>query len=256
MTDEEYDKLKPGDIVIEIRTGKEKKFIKEYIEMLEPIEYQLKGVDSLYNRAVGRCEKYAIIEDTNKIGQKIGQIALYNFINDFKIKTPMENEVKINVPKGKKAVQSTDDNGNIVIKFEDVEPIRSKSWYGFCKNHPLIDEEWYISSNGYIKGPYISPNNRNVDSDTTFLETKEDAEGLLALIQLTRLHDEWVGNWEPGWEDDAVKNKYFITRNGYKTFKVQACWYDPRFLVFPTRRMAEEFMECFKDLLEKAKKFI
>lgn len=168
----------------------------------------------------------------------------------------MENEIKIKVPEGKKAVQSTDDNGNIVIKLEDIDPIRSKSWDEFCKNYPVIENEWYISSDGHIFCAYAGYNNRNVVTDTNYLETKEDAEGILALIQLTRLHDEWVGNWEPGWEDDAVKNKYVITRNGYKTFKIQACWYDPRFLVFPTRRMAEEFKECFKDLLDKAKKFI
>ena len=167
----------------------------------------------------------------------------------------MENEIKIKVPKGKKAVQNVDSNGNIVIKFENAESTRSKSWEEFCKNHPVIENEWYISGDSYIFESTLG-NNRNDARDANFLETKEDAEGILALIKLTRLHDEWVGNWEPGWENDAVKHKYVITRNVYKTFKIQAYCYDPRFLVFPTMEMAEEFKECFKDLLDKAKKFI
>lgn len=167
------------------------------------------------------------------------------------IKNSMENEIKIKVPEGKKAVQNVDSNGNIVIKFEDedAEPICSKSWEEFCKNHSDIKNEWFISS-----GAYTPHNNRDVVNDKYFLETKEDAEGILALIQLTRLHDEWINGWEPDWRN-TVK-KYFITRNSYKTFTIQPCWYDPRFLAFPTKGMAEEFMECFKDLLEKAKKFI
>lgn len=249
MTDEEYDKLKPGDTVMELRTGKKWKFVKEYVEMLEPVEYQLKGVDSLYNRAVGRCEKYAVVENPNKIRT---QIPLCNFINKYTIKE-MENEIKIKVPDGKKAVQTVDSNGNIVIKFENIEPIRSKSWEEFCKNNPVVENEWYITSNGYINGPFIGSDNRNINNDTTFLETKEDAEGLLALIQLTRLHDEWVGDWKANWECCESKVVILHTANEYV---VRDGVYYHRLLVFPTREMAEEFKECFKDLLEKAKKFI
>ena len=83
----------------------------------------------------------------------------------------MENEIKIKVPEGKKAVQNVDSNGNIVIKFEDTETIRSKSWEDFCKNHSVVENEWYISSNGHILGPTSGPNNRDVVDDSNFLET-------------------------------------------------------------------------------------
>lgn len=168
----------------------------------------------------------------------------------------MENEIKIKVPEGKKAVQNVDTNGDIVIKFEDAEPIRSKSWEEFCKKHSVVENEWYISSNACISGPTSGPNNRDVVNDANFLETKEDAEGILALIQLTRLHDEWINGWEPKWGEGNSEMKYFITISRYKTITIESCWDYPHFLIFPTEEMAKEFLNCFEPLLEKAKKFI
>ena len=166
-------------------------------------------------------------------------------------KNNMENEIKIKVPYGKKAVQSTDDNGNIVIKFENTEPIRSKSWKEFCKNHSVVENEWFISSNGRIMGPTCGPNNRDVGDDTNFLETKEDAEGILALIQLTRFHDEWVGDWEKPQDTDAAT---IFRRSDHKL--AVDYQYRTSLFQFPTKEMAQEFFNCFKYLIEKAKKFI
>lgn len=64
----------------------------------------------------------------------------------------MENQIVINIPEGKKAVQETDKDGNIVIKFidNDKEPersnSRSKSWEEFCKRHPTAVGEYYINA--------------------------------------------------------------------------------------------------------------
>lgn len=171
------------------------------------------------------------------------RIPLYNFINDFKIKNSMENEVKIKVPDGKKAIQNVDSNGNIVIKFEKVEPIRSKSWEEFCKNHSIVENEWFISSNGHILGPTSGPNNRDVVDDSNFLETKEDAKGILALIKLTRLHDEWVGNWKPNWGDYYI-HCIIIQCN---SIVIDRFRYEQHTLSFPSYEMAEEFLNCFRD---------
>lgn len=153
----------------------------------------------------------------------------------------MKQIIKIDVPAGKKAVY---DEATQTIKFVDIEPVRSKSWEEFCKNHPNAGNEWYIDSDGDVKkvNDYRRFHKNN-------FATREDAEGILALIQLTRLHDEWVGNWKPttDWYSICVYDK---------EIEVQR-WISSQFLLsFPTEKMAKEFLDCFKDLIIKAKRFI
>ena len=80
----------------------------------------------------------------------------------------------------------------------------------------------------------------------------KSAEAHLAMIQLERLRDCWWNGWEPKWnncEKDVIKwdNDDLIV---FTARNVRA------FLVFPTREMAEEFLECFRDLIEKARDLI
>lgn len=136
------------------------------------------------------------------------------------------------------------------IEEVKTEPIRSKSWEDFCKNHKYVDKEWYIDNCGNIAS--VNGSRKCLNN----LSTREDAEGILALIQLTRLHDEWVDGWVPNWETSPnYSNRYVITHI-YKTFAIDEDCHDYRLLAFPTTEMAEEFLTCFEDLIEKAKKFI
>lgn len=247
MTEKEFDKLKPGDIVIDKKNGREWKFIKICYEMLDDIILPKTDCDNF--RLIGRCNKYILlIDDYNE-----NVIELYNFMDKYTIKE-MENEIKLKVPEGKKAVQTVDTNGNIVIKFENVEPIRSKSWDEFCKNHPNIAREYWIQTSSDIG--QISEDKtylRHPQRECNLLSTKEDAEGILALIQLTRLHDEWVGDWEADWKSNEYK---YVILHDKDDYAVRCAVNYHRLFVFPTEEMAEEFKECFKELLDKAKKFI
>ena len=138
---------------------------------------------------------------------------------------------------------------NSVIEEVKKEPIRSKSWEEFCNNHPTFDE-WYVTDSP--KPMMLS--GANLPRIRYSLETKEDAEGILVLIQLTRLHNEWVDGWVPNWEDMS-QTKYIVYYYG-KTLVIDSTASFKRLLAFPTREMAVEFLTCFKDLIEKAKKFI
>lgn len=129
------------------------------------------------------------------------------------------------------------------------EPVKSKSWEEFCENHP-ITKEYYINDNGLVC--LITECNRTCCNN---LEAKEDAEGILALIQLTRLHDEWVGDWKgPTLVGDSYIIKYTLIDDSYRVQFANAYW--QTILNFPTKEMAEEFLKCFKDLIKKAKRFI
>ena len=127
------------------------------------------------------------------------------------------------------------------------ESVRSRSWEEFCENHPYITKEYYINDNGLVYP--ITECNRTCYNN---LETKEDAEGILALIQLTRLHDEWVGGSKLVGNSYIIK--YTLIDDSYRIKLASAYW--QTILNFPTKKMAEEFLKCFKDLIKKAKRFI
>lgn len=162
-----------------------------------------------------------------------------------------EKYIKIAIPEGKAYEQTVDEKGNIILKLVDVKPIRSKNWEEFCKNHPDIDVEYFLRSDSSVdKFTRIS---RRIDIDKNLLATKEDAEGILALIQLTRLHDEWVGDWKPDYTTGEIKYSIAVIHN---KIQIEAFVSTKHFLTFRNEKLAQEFFKCFRDLIERAKKFI
>lgn len=160
----------------------------------------------------------------------------------------MEQTITINVPEGKKPIYN---ESTQTVSFVDIKPIRSKSWEEFCKNHTECKGEYYISSSSAINELNNHYNRTDLTCNNS-LATKEDAEGILALIQLTRLYDEWVGDWKPNYKGEWIysisyyQNYIDILNNRFQHV----------LLSFPTKDMAQDFLNCFKDLIEKAKRFI
>ena len=70
-----------------------------------------------------------------------------------------------------------------------------------------------------------------------------------ALFKLEQLRDCWRQGWEPNW-DNVTQTKYYICCCRGE-FKISTLYETRCFLTFPTREMAEEFLECFRDLIEK-----
>lgn len=165
----------------------------------------------------------------------------------------MKQTITIEVPEGKTYKQTTDNDGNIIIQYIDKEPVRSKSWNEFCKNHPEVKNEYFITFDGRIASTSNYPRYPNNFANV------EDAEGIFALIQLTRLHDEWVGDWSIC-ETGKANNYWYAVRTYIDDNKLSVIvmqYYKNYYLLsFPTYGMAKEFLECFKDLIEKAKRFI
>lgn len=165
----------------------------------------------------------------------------------------MKQTITIEVPEGKTYKQTTDKDGNIIIQYIDKEPVRSKSWNEFCKNHPEVKNEYFITFDGRIVS---TSNNQRYPNNFT---NAEDAEGILALIQLTRLYDEWVGDWSICETEKANCSWYAIRTyidDNKLNVEVMQHYKNYYLLSFPTYDMAKEFLECFKDLIEKAKRFI
>lgn len=126
-----------------------------------------------------------------------------------------------------------------------------KTWEEFCKNYPKHPGEAYINAMSSIT-QYNSKVLRQINVDENVCPSQKSAEAHLAMIQLEQLRNCWWGDWKPKWNSCA---KYIIKWEGEDLIVFTArCVH--AFLVFPTREMAEEFLECFRDLIEKARDLI
>ena len=115
-----------------------------------------------------------------------------------------------------------------------------KTWEEFCENNPVSDKEACIAYNGNITTVNSRPRISVVDKNT--LPSYEAAKAHRALMQLHQLRDCYRGN------TDSMCC-YSVMRGVFAPVVVQD---NNRFLSFPTRELAEEFLANFKDLIEEA----
>ena len=121
---------------------------------------------------------------------------------------------------------------------------RVKSWYEF-KNK-------YVHKTGYV----YSDNSNTAMPSTVPLYTPDqlthhEAKAIAAFSKLLKLRRDWIGKWEPDWGDlDASYGVIWIHKN--KLQANTACTLS-RSLSFPDYKMAKDFLETFRDLIEEAK---
>lgn len=127
------------------------------------------------------------------------------------------------------------------------------SWEEFCEQNSEVDCEYYINNTSEIN--LCLEAYRESKKDKNLLETQEDAEAILALIQLKRLRDAWwkALNYQPNWNDE--KEKYCIVLYSDEiTFETRC--FSNAFLAFPIQDVCNQFFEYFQDLIRKAKPFL
>ena len=123
-----------------------------------------------------------------------------------------------------------------------------KTWEEFCNNFPLKNEECYVGTCSDITMMSECVEGRDIEMDKNVYPSRKSAEAHLAMIQLEQLRNCWWNGWEPMWDGST---KYTIKRNCNEISVIRA-YNTSAFLAFPTREMAEEFLMCFRDLIEKA----
>lgn len=157
----------------------------------------------------------------------------------------MKQIIEIEVPDGKKAVW---ENGT--LKFINDKPPMPKTWEEFCEVHPLQPTETYITgwSSFDVQDP-DSNGQRKVDYDRNYLPTREAAEAHLALMQLHQLRDYYRQGWKPDWSQ--IEAKYSIIQAGNE-LAINPTVNFNSFLSFPTKELANEFLNNFRDLIEQA----
>lgn len=133
------------------------------------------------------------------------------------------------------------------VKYEKKLP---KTWEKFCENYPRKKGEAYFDMNSQICIFSQDYEYRSKDKDKNLLPSKQAAEAHLALMQLHQLRDAWREGWLPDWEDDN-QNKYVIAYNKGE-FEIWQHYTASRFLAFQDEKRADEFKDCFIDLIKQA----
>ena len=120
-----------------------------------------------------------------------------------------------------------------------------RSWEEFCKNHLKQKHETYIGIFSTIE-TYGTISDRHHIQDKNICPSEKSAEAHLAMIQLEQLRDCWRQGWKPKMHESTYAIKFSVSGLYVYNFVSR------EFLSFPTREMAEEFLKCFRDLIEKA----
>ena len=84
--------------------------------------------------------------------------------------------------------------------------------------------------------------------------TETEAKAFCALGKLIQLRDAWIEDWKPDW-NDSNKHKWCII-NDIDNLVIGLYGNTSRSLSFPTKKMAEDFLETFRNLIEQAKIFL
>lgn len=165
----------------------------------------------------------------------------------------MERYVRFNIPEGYEIDHEKSTFGEIVFKkIDDSNKSKPKTWEEYCENNTWMGK-WIITSDSVItvlSGDNIDAN-LNCKLDKNLVNSKEEADAFLALMQLRALRKAWVGDWEPNWEDEECKWYIYVLSN--RAIEHSLTNHIMHTLTFPTQEMVKEFIECFKDLIGQAK---
>ena len=166
------------------------------------------------------------------------------FGQNLKLYKEMERNITLTLDKAQEWYKKGGELREIALQAfteKELNPL-PRSWEEFATNHAR--RGYYISSDGKplmcassgkLSSPHVCP-------------SKKSAEAHLALIQLEQLRNCWWNGWEPIWD---CSEKWCIRLWGNE-LTIGTTKNISRFLTFPTKEMAEEFLKCFRDLIEKA----
>ena len=147
----------------------------------------------------------------------------------------MEKELKIEVPQGYEIDRQKSTFEKIVFKKIPENP---KTWEEYCKLTKGINSNYANATTNIVyKDRYTGAYNE--------FATKERAEKFIALGKLLQLRDYWVKGYDTF--------SYVVWSNSRSMVSVcHWCGVNPYPLTFPTKEMAEEFKNCFSDLIKQA----
>lgn len=169
-----------------------------------------------------------------------------------------ERNIKLTLTKAKEWYSKGGELKEIALQAYSKEELNKvdlpKTWEEFCGNYPIKEGESYAGDSSEIYTYCESNDERDSELDRNMCPTPKSAEAHLALIQLEQLRDCWRQGWRPNWNNAQQAKCYICYYQG--KFKISTLYETRRFLSFPTQEIAEEFLKCFKNLIEQAGDFI
>lgn len=145
----------------------------------------------------------------------------------------MEKELKIEIPQGYEIDRQKSTFEKIIFKKIPENP---KTWEEYCSL--MKGKTMYYTNCNTITVSGFS------DAHDKFVKKKR-AEQFIALGKLLQLRDYWVKGY--------YKFSYLVWNSGGRRVFVCGCdGVTPYPLTFPTKGMAEEFKDCFEDLIKQA----
>lgn len=162
-------------------------------------------------------------------------------------------QIEISLDTAKRLYEQGGEYRDIALTaFEEYELLGwpPKTWQEFCENYKVQKNECYIGNDSFImKVGKNDISDRNRDMDCNLLPSMQAAEAHLALMQLHQLRDVWRDGWLPDWGNELQSKRIICNYKGEITVSYSII---SRFLSFQDEKRAKEFLECFKDLIEKA----
>ena len=147
-------------------------------------------------------------------------------------------KLKINIPEGYEIDRDNSTFEEIVFKkIEDPLAKLPKTWEEYCKQTEGYVSYFFSSPKSIIKSWFEGSYNEFI--------TEERVKQYVALGRLLQLRDYWVKGY----------SEFRYAVYGDRLDGTAICdWRDNinHPLTFPTREMAQKFVECFKDLMKKA----
>ena len=155
-----------------------------------------------------------------------------------------EKKLKINIPEGYEIDRENSTFEEIVFKkVEDPLAKLPKTWEEYCKR-----------TQGYISyyGDPTDDDTHEAKFSKFYNEffTKERVKQYVALSKLLQLRDYWVGNWKN--DSNNFVNVIYNLNGEIKNMGLSHKQSLNFPLTFPTREMAQKFIECFEDLIKEA----
>ena len=149
-----------------------------------------------------------------------------------------EKKLKINIPEGYEIDRENSTFEEIVFKkVEDPLAKLPKTWEEYCKQTEGYVSYFFSSPNSIIKSWFEGSYNEFV--------TEERVKQYVTLGKLLQLRDYWVKGY----------SEFRYAVYGDRLDGTAICDWRENInhpLTFPTREMAQKFVECFKDLMKEA----
>lgn len=119
------------------------------------------------------------------------------------------------------------------------------SWKEYCEQYYVQETDWFIADNCRII-PLVRKRVRDPYTDINVMP-QEHCEAFLAYMKLIQLRNAWVNSNS---NFDPLCHKIVVIED---TIVFELCYANTNGLSFPTNKMAKEFAETFKDILDIAK---